>query len=89
MGNVKSGTVLIIEKSEPSLGVKRGWLPSTLRLWGVLLLMVLVGCGEAKRSHEVEQSGEVDWPKATLDYYNPFNLTNAPGCPNIPGVFFL
>jgi len=63
-------------------------LPITLLLWGALLPMVLVSCGGAERSGEVERLDEVDWPKETLAYYNPFDLTNAPGCPNIPGVFF-
>jgi len=29
-----------------------------------------------------------EWPQKTLDYYNPFSLSNAHECPKVPGLFF-
>ena len=51
---------------------------STIQLPFVAVLLLITAC----------ESGPRDWSQDTLDYYNPYNLTNAEFCPQVPGAFF-
>jgi hypothetical protein len=52
-------------------------------IWFICLLVAML-------VYRAETSpARAQWSQETFDYYNPFNLANAPDCPRIPGLFFL
>ena len=61
-----------------------------VRTLSLLLLCTFLSIGcKPKSDSGGTTKGNREWSKKTLEHFNPHKLTNAKGCPEVPGTFFV